>query len=75
MFWFVFFKLAFWVGAIAFAAREIWLLRKGDTNPELTRKVIKVLGGPHVQRPSEEPTSPVEAPAAEPQPEPMRRAA
>lgn len=72
LFWFVVFKLGFWLAAIAFAAREIWLLRKGDTNPELTRKVIKVLGGPHVQRPTDEPAAaPVEAPAAEP----LRRAA
>lgn len=70
--WFIVFKLSLVLAAIAFAVREIVLTRREDSNPELTRKLVRVFSA--AGRARHRPRAPMRprpdqpaAPAAEPE--------
>lgn len=75
---FLIFKGLLVAGVLALAARELALLRRGDMDPEFTRKLVRVFSAAERARPAVQlgvrlvPTAPVD-PAAEPTP--LQRAA
>lgn len=65
--------------ALGFAVRELWLLRRVEADPQATRRLMRVMGGAGMRRPSPAAPEPAIAPEpARPEPvemPPLRRAA
>lgn len=76
---FMVFKGVLVAAALAFAVREVWLLRRVEADPQATRRLMRVMGGAGMRGLSPEAPSPEAAPEpSEPEraePPPLRRAA
>lgn len=76
---FVVMKVGLVALTLGFAVRELWLLRHSKDDPELTQRMLRVLGGKRGRalNPPRPPAAAPELPTSVPEeePEPLRRAA